>query len=73
MMTLTHTTFQTAPEPRFEPLPALAASALALGLLWSGGAQSLPVLGWAAAFLFFVVEQDLRRGRIPNALTLPSV
>jgi prepilin peptidase CpaA len=32
----------------------------------------LPALGWAAAFLFVVVERDVRQGRIPNWLTLPA-
>jgi prepilin peptidase CpaA len=32
----------------------------------------LPVLGWAAAFLFFAVERDVHCQRIPNWLTFPS-
>jgi prepilin peptidase CpaA len=35
--------------------------------------EPLPSLGWAAAFLFFVVEEDLRIRRIPNWLTLPAL
>lgn len=32
----------------------------------------LPALGWAAGFLFFIVEEDLRHRRIPNWLTAPG-
>jgi prepilin peptidase CpaA len=33
----------------------------------------LPALAWAAAFLFFAIQQDVRGMRIPNWLTLPSL
>lgn len=49
---------------------ALLVSAL---LLWSGQEAPLPALGGAAAFLLLAVEQDVRRMRIPNALTLPAL
>jgi prepilin peptidase CpaA len=51
---------------------ALAASAavVASGLV---GTRPLPVLGWAAAFVFLVVESDVRRRRIPNQLTFPAL
>jgi prepilin peptidase CpaA len=48
----------------------LAASVLASG--W-GASLPLPILGWAAAFLFFAVERDLHCQRIPNWLTLPTL
>ena len=32
-----------------------------------------PTVWWAAAFLFLVVEEDLRRRRIPNWLTFPGL
>jgi prepilin peptidase CpaA len=46
------------------------APALLLG--WAAGTP-LPVLGWAAAFLFLAVEHDLRCRRIPNWLTFPTL
>lgn len=51
---------------------ALAASAavVASGLVAS---RPLPVLGWAAAFVFLVVESDVRCRRIPNHLTFPAL
>jgi prepilin peptidase CpaA len=33
----------------------------------------LPVLGWAAAFLFLAVERDVHCQRIPNWLTFPTL
>jgi prepilin peptidase CpaA len=32
----------------------------------------LPILGWAAAFLFLAVERDVHCSRIPNWLTFPA-
>jgi len=49
------------------------AGLVGLGLLWSGSERPLPALGWAAAFLFLVVEEDVRRLRIPNLLTLTGL
>ncbi len=52
---------------------ALAAASLAsVCLLGSAGAQPLPAIGWAAAFLFLAVERDVREHRIPNWLTFPA-
>jgi prepilin peptidase CpaA len=49
---------------------ALCLFVIAAGLISS---TPLPVLGWAAAFLLFAVASDVRRHRIPNALTLPAL
>ena len=40
------------------------------GFLWTAREAPLPATGWAAAFLFLAVEQDVRRLRIPNWLTV---
>jgi prepilin peptidase CpaA len=51
-----------------------AIAALVVGcLLWTAQEKPLPALPWAAAFLFLAVEQDVRRFRIPNWLTFPSL
>ena len=51
--------------------------ALVLGLTLIGagrvGSTPLPVLGWAAVFLFFAVASDVRSHRLPNLLTLPAL
>ena len=47
----------------------LAVAALASGWVAS---KPLPILGWAAAFLFFAVERDVHCQRIPNWLTFPT-
>lgn len=47
----------------------LAAPVLASGWVAS---KPLPILGWAAAFLFFAVERDVHCQRIPNWLTFPA-
>jgi prepilin peptidase CpaA len=52
---------------------ALAALAGACLVLSPGKGGPLPALGWAAAFLVLAVHQDLRRMRIPNWLTFPSL
>lgn len=53
---------------------ALAAAVLVVGcLFWTAQEKPLPALPWAAAFLFLAVEQDVRRLRIPNWLTFPSL
>jgi prepilin peptidase CpaA len=68
--------------------PALASPSLgghrgfsaAIGILlaapvWLCGwaaSMPLPVLGWAAAFLFFAVERDVHCQRIPNWLTFSA-
>jgi prepilin peptidase CpaA len=55
-------------------LAVAAALLLAAPVLVSGWVASvpLPILGWAAAFLFFAVERDVHCQRIPNLLTLPA-
>jgi prepilin peptidase CpaA len=55
------------------PVALVVAGVVGLGLLWSGSERPLPALGWAAAFLFLVVEEDVRRLRIPNVLTLTAL
>jgi len=47
---------------------------LAAAVLVSGWVASmpLPILGWAAAFLFIAVERDVHCQRIPNWLTFPA-
>jgi prepilin peptidase CpaA len=47
----------------------LAAPVLASGWVAS---MPLPILEWAAAFLFFAVERDVHCQRIPNWLTFPT-
>jgi Flp pilus assembly protein protease CpaA len=37
------------------------------------GSTPLPILGWAAAFVFLAVEGDVRLQRIPNRLTFPAL
>jgi prepilin peptidase CpaA len=51
------------------------AFALGLTLVGAGlvGSTPLPVLGWAAAFLFLAVASDVRSHRVPNLLTLPAL
>lgn len=49
---------------------ALGLFVIAAGLISS---TPLPIFGWAAAFLFLAVACDVRRHRIPNALTLPAL
>ena len=51
---------------------ALSALVLWSGLERPGLERPLPALGWAAAFLFFVVQQDVARMKIPNLLTFPA-
>lgn len=54
---------------------ALTGLLLAVPVLLSGSVAStpLPILGWAAAFLFFAVERDVHCQRIPNWLTFPTL
>src|SRR5262245_55954371 len=62
---------------RARPLVGTAASAVIAASLAAlalhPGLAPLPALGWAALFLFWVVQQDLARTRIPNALTFPAL
>ena len=65
--------------PKVEVRPALVAWSVALGLgvLLTGagliGSTPLPILGWAAAFLFVAVASDMQFHRVPNLLTLPAL
>ena len=53
---------------------ATATAALVVAcLFWTAGQEPLPSFGWAAAFLFLAIQQDVFRLRIPNWLTLPSL
>jgi prepilin peptidase CpaA len=63
-----------APQERPRGFSAAAGLLLTAPVLASGWAASmpLPILGWAAAFLFLAVEHDVRCHRIPNWLTFPS-
>jgi prepilin peptidase CpaA len=55
-------------------LLAVAAAAVASAeFVGSRGEAPLPAFWWAAAFLFVVVEEDLRARRIPNWLTAPAL
>jgi prepilin peptidase CpaA len=62
-----------------EVRPAFTAAAVAFGLtlllIVAGlvGSMPLPVLGWAAAFVFVAVASDVRCHRVPNLLTLPAL
>jgi prepilin peptidase CpaA len=51
---------------------AVLAAALAALALYPGFEHPLPGLGLGALFLFWVVQQDVARARIPNAVTLPA-
>jgi len=63
----------TLPDASSRALPIGIAS-LVLAALWIGADSGrLPALGGSAAFLFLAVEQDVRRMRIPNWLTFPSL
>jgi prepilin peptidase CpaA len=62
-----------SPDALSRVLPVGIAS-LVVAALWIGAASGrLPAFGWTAAFLFLAVEQDVRRMRIPNWLTLSSL
>jgi prepilin peptidase CpaA len=52
---------------------ACVGAAASACVLFAQGVEPLPALPWAAAFLFLVVEEDVRRMRIPNWLTLPAL
>ncbi|HXV37627.1 MAG TPA: prepilin peptidase [Myxococcota bacterium] len=63
--------------PKVRPALVAWSIGVALGLfvIAAGFISStpLPVFGWAAAFLLLAVASDVRRHRIPNALTLPAL
>ncbi len=50
------------------PFSAALAAAVAGAFFASAPIERLPGFGWAAVFLFFAMESDLRSLRIPNAL-----
>src|SRR5262249_13487067 len=64
-----------AADPWAREAGAVAVAALAAAcLVWTPGKESpLPAVGWAAAFLFLAVQQDVRALRIPNWLTFPAL
>jgi len=53
-------------------LAFVLAALLSLALVWTGKEIPLLTLVGAAVFLFLVVEEDLRRSRIPNAIVVPA-
>jgi prepilin peptidase CpaA len=58
---------------RTEFSAAVVAALVVACLVFSSSKMPLPALPWAAAFLFFAIQQDVRGMRIPNWLTLPSL
>jgi prepilin peptidase CpaA len=66
-----------AERPRLVSSSAVVATATAAlvvaCLFWTAGQKPLPSFGWAAAFLFLAIQQDVFQLRIPNWLTLPSL
>ena len=52
---------------------SIAAATICAAYVEVHGEASPLAVAWAATFLFFVVEEDLRRRRIPNWLTLPGL
>ena len=58
---------------RREILPTLVATLVVACFTFSARETPLPAFGWAAAFLFFCVHQDVRDMRIPNWLTLSGL
>lgn len=58
---------------RTELSAALVAALVVAGFVFSSSQTPLPALPWAAAFLFFAIQQDVRSLRIPNWLTLPAL
>lgn len=75
MTTLADISHASPLEERPRGLAVAAALLLAAPVAASGwvAAMPLPVLGWAAAFLFLAVERDVHRQRIPNWLTFPAL
>jgi len=65
------------PSPRQVVLSSFVASLITacacLAHLRSGPEPPLPAVAWAAAVIFLVGEQDVRRPRFPNALTFPAL
>ena len=74
MTTLAHTSIASPSLGSQRGTAAAVGFLLAAPVLVSGWVASmpLPILGWAAAFLFIAVERDVHCQRIPNWLTLPA-
>ena len=74
MTTLATTSIASPSLGRPDGFAAAAGLLLAAPVLVSGWVASmpLPILGWAAAFLFIAVERDVHCQRIPNWLTFPA-
>jgi Flp pilus assembly protein protease CpaA len=72
--TLTDTSLATPLLERPRGLAVAAGLLLAAPVLVSGWVASmpLPILGWAAAFLFLAVERDVHCQRIPNLVTVSA-
>jgi prepilin peptidase CpaA len=75
LTTLADTSIATPTLGRHRGLAVAVGALLAAPVLVSGWVASmpLPILGWAAAFLFFAVERDVHCQRIPNFLTFPTL
>ena len=58
---------------RAELSAAIVAALVVISFVFSASQSPLPAVPWAAAFLFFAIQQDMRGMRIPNWLTLPSL
>jgi prepilin peptidase CpaA len=71
----THAGLTGSNSPVWSEVISLGVAAFAVAaLVWIPGKETpLPALGWAAAFLFLAVHQDVRRMRIPNWLTFPAL
>ena len=74
MTTLANTSIASPSLGRHRGTAAAVGLLLAAPVLVSGWVASmpLPILGWAAAFLFIAVERDVHCQRIPNWLTFPA-
>ena len=74
MTTLADTSIASPSLGRPRGIAATVGLLLAAPVLVSGWVASmpLPILGWAAAFLFIAVERDVHCQRIPNWLTFPA-
>jgi len=75
LTTLADTSIATPTMGRHRGLAVATGALLAAPVLASGWVASmpLPILGWAAAFLFLAVERDVHCQRIPNWLTFPTL
>jgi prepilin peptidase CpaA len=75
LTTLADTSIATTTLGHHRGLAVAVGALLAAPVFVSGWVASmpLPILGWAAAFLFFAVERDVHCQRIPNFLTFPTL